>query len=267
VSTAVLPNTRAGRRPIVQQVNGSPDVDVGRFAERIRRSENDKSYRRLLDDLRAQPDGGVALVRALMKHSSNDARFWAAGVAREEYGTAAVPWLVEMAHDRRTLTRDIAMQELAAIDLDLLRPFVPEMRRILLRSKPPAALYGPGGTAMWRLVRLRDRESAAVFRVFANKQEHGPYYDHQMPMVLADYLDDPDSLVRRIKSHDHDSMLWLVMAAARLGVEGAEEALMAATTELPDDKCREICAGELRNDPNLPAVDSNHEAEDESPTR
>jgi hypothetical protein len=139
----------------------------------------------------------------------------------------------------------MAMQELEAMDLDLFRPFVPEMRRILLRSKPPAALNGPGGAAMWRLVRLRDRESAAVFRVFANKQEHGPYYDHRMPMVLADYLDDPDSIVRRIKSHDHEWMLWLVLAAARLGVRGAEEALMAGATELPDDTCREICAEEL----------------------
>ena len=220
-------------------------VEVDRFAKRIARFTSERTHRQLIDEVRAQPDGGVALLRMLMKHRSNQAGFWAAGVARELFGAAAVPWLLEMADDRRTFARDTAMQELAEIDVGLLRPLIPSMQRILLRSKPPAALYSAGGAAMWRLVRLRDQESAPVLRRFAAQQDPRTY-DHRMPMVLADYLDDPTSLLRRIKNHDHEWMLWLAMAAAQLELPGVEDALEEGAEGLPDQVCREICAERLR---------------------
>jgi hypothetical protein len=211
----------------------SPSVDLDRFAERIRRSTSEKAFDSLLAEVRAQRDGGLAILRALMRHGSSQANFWAAGVARSELGADAVPLLIEMANDRRTFTRDIAMQELAAIDIELLRPFVPAMRRTLLQSKPTAPLYSPGGAAMWRLVRLRDRESASTFRAFAEKQEHGRNYAYRMPIVLADYLDDPNSLLRRIQSHDHEWMRWLVQAAAQVNVPGIDNALVDGGANLP----------------------------------
>jgi hypothetical protein len=242
----------------------SSNLDLDRFAERIRRSTSDKAFDTLLAEVRARPDGGRSILRALMRHGSSQANFWAAGVARSELGAGAVPLLTEMAQDRRTFTRDIAMQELAAIDVDLLRPFIPAMRRTLLRSKPPAALSSPGGAAMWRLVRLRDRESAAVFRAFAEKQEHGRFYTYRMPLVLADYLDDPGSLLRRIESHDHDWMLWLVMAAAQLDVPGIDEALATGASDLPDEECRAICGRQLSNLPRVRSVSSSHGRSSES---
>jgi hypothetical protein len=49
-----------------------------------------------------------------------------------------------------------------------------------------------------------------------------------MPNVLADYIEDPRSLARRITQHDHEWMFWLVEAADILHAPGADQAFDAA---------------------------------------
>jgi len=216
-------------------------ADLEDFARRIKQALSGPAYRRLGDELRMEPDRGLAALTALSEHSSQVVRVWAGGVARKEFGRDAVPLLLAMATNRFAETRDFAMQDLEAIDPELLRPFIPEMRRTFRRSKD---LYGPGGAAMWRLVRLGDRESAALFREFAAKRDAGRY-DHRMPLLLADYLEDPTSLVRRIRAHHHAWLLWLAKAVASLDPPGGEAALRAGADDLPDEECREICRTEL----------------------
>jgi hypothetical protein len=220
-----------------------PDMadEVERFATRIKRAWSGPAYRKLREEIRAQPDGGVALLRALANHRSQVIRVWAGGVARLDLGADAIPLLQEMAQNRSTETRDAAMQDLEAIDPELLRPFVRDMRRIFGRSK---TLYSPGGAAMWRLAKLRDPESAALFRRYAAKRNPA-WYDHRMPMVLADYIDDSMSVARRLREHDHAWTLWLATAARLLNVHGAEDALRVGSERSPDPDCREVCAKEL----------------------
>jgi hypothetical protein len=220
-----------------------PDNEVEAFAARVKRAWNRPAYERLRADLRSRPDRGKALLEALTRHRSQEVCVWAAGVARHDLGPDAIPILVSMAHDRRTATRDAAMQDLEAIDPELLRPFVPDMRHIFNRSKD---LNSEGRAAMWRLARLRDAESAELFRRYAESRNPASY-DHRMPMVLADYVEDPTSLVRRLKAHDHDWTFWVARAAKSLLPTGAEEALREASQYSPDAKCREICADELEN--------------------
>lgn len=147
-----------------------------------------------------------------------------------------------MAHDRRIGTRDMAMQELAAIDLELIRPFIPAMRTTFRHAE--RLISGAGGAAMWRLARLRDSPSATLFRIYAVRRDPR-WYDHGMPMVLADYIDDPRTLVRRIAAHDHPSMFWLATATHALDPPDGEQTLRTAASELPDSECQRICREEL----------------------
>jgi hypothetical protein len=219
------------------------DAEVEAFAGRVKRALNRSTYDKLRDELRAQPDRGRGLLEALTRHRSQEVRVWASGVARTDLGSDAIPILVSMAHDRRTATRDAALQDLEAIDPELLRPFIPDIRRIFSRSK---SLHSPGGAAMWRLARLRDPDSAELFRRYAERRDPA-WYDHRMPMVLADYIDDPTSLVRRLDTHDHDWMFWVARAAKILMPSGAEAALRKAAQDSRDPECRQICADELVN--------------------
>jgi hypothetical protein len=227
----------------VTPVTPSPSA-VADFAHRLllaNRGFKDEPFDRLREEVRAQPDGGLELLMALADNTSERVRDWAAYAARKELGHAGLPVLLKLAKHPRTFTRDGAMQKLAEIDIELLRPFIPDMRRIFRRSD---SLYSEGGAAMWRLVRLRDVGSAPILRAFAEKRNF-EHYDGRMPAVLADYREDTASIERRIAAHDHDWMLWLVRAARQLGLPNAETALAAGSRDLPDETCRELCAKEL----------------------
>lgn len=216
---------------------------VDDFAARVIRAWTDEAYHALRAELRAMPDQGLGLLKALADHSSEQVRVWAGGVAREGLGRGGIPILLKLASHRRTFTRDAALQDLEALDPELLRPFIPAMRRTLLRS---TTLYSEGGAALWRLARLGDQGSAPTFRKFAEKIDPRRYYDQRMPLVLAEYLDAPGSIVRRIQAHDHEWMQWLAIAAVNLDVSAAREALAAGATAHPDQECRDICSKELR---------------------
>jgi hypothetical protein len=184
----------------------------------------------------------LALLLALAEHGSEEVRVWAGSVARTELGREGIPVLLKLAQHRRVFTRDSAMQELEGLDPELLEPFIPEMRRIFRRA---SNLYAEGGAAMWRLARLRDPEAPALFRTYAADKDTR-HFDYRMPLVLADYIEDPESVVHRIELHDHDWMPWLARAAAVLDLPGAEQALTASASDLPDADCRASCEEELQ---------------------
>jgi hypothetical protein len=215
----------------------SDDV-VEAFAKRVKGYSSQRSFERLMRDLAAHDDGGAELLQRLMQHRSGEVRGWAANVARRRFGQAAVHWLEDLARSRRVADQDEAMQQLEAIDREVLRPFIPQIRQMFRRSR---SLHGPGGAAMWRLARLRDRDAAAIFRRHAERPNPA-WYDHRMPLVLAAYLEDEGSLVRRLDQHDHEWMFWLAVATRLLDVPGAEDALRRCSNGAPDAECRKTCS-------------------------
>ena len=129
-------------------------AEVGAFALRVKKAHTASSYRRLADDLAARPDNGMAMLQALMRQPSRDVRGWSANTALGELGRDAVSLLVEAAHSKRIGDREDLLQQLEAIDLELIRPFIPELRRMVRGDK---GLTGPGKAPMLRLARLRER--------------------------------------------------------------------------------------------------------------
>lgn len=96
-----------------------------------------------------------------------------------------------------------------------------------------------GERAMWGAARLLDRESVPLLREFALRRDLSAY-TRKMALALADYIEDPPSICRRIREHDHDSMFWLVEAASILQIPGSEGAFKAALAAPVDAHCAEI---------------------------
>jgi HEAT repeat protein len=217
-------------------------LEIDAFATRIRKTRDSSGYRALLHELASDRQRGMVIVSQLVGNRSAEVRYWAMNAARKAFDRDAVPLLLDLAGDRRLSMRDEAMAQLEAIDPELLRPLIPAIRRMFLRGN---VLHGEGRAAMFRLARLGDTDSSALFRRFAAKQDPR-HFVHRMPLVLAGYLDDPDSLVSRIRAHDHDWMFWLAEAAWILEVPDADDALVRGAQAPYDTECQAICTEAAR---------------------
>lgn len=89
---------------------------------------------------------------------------------------------------------------------------------------------------MIKLARVLDPEAPALPRAYAAKFNPG-WYPDRMAMVLAEYVEDPVSVVRRIATHDHDWMFWLLQAASVLDVSDYDAALETASSLGLDAVC------------------------------
>jgi hypothetical protein len=213
--------------------------DTDAWARRVLAYEGEAEHKRLLAELAAAPDDARVVLEQLAGHRDPVVRAWAGTAAKDVFGDEAVPLLTRLMRDRDADVRDVAREDLIALDPMFEQTLLPAMRKVLQRRKDP---WGEDKAAMWRVARLRDRESASILRDYANHFE-SRHYHHRMPLVLAAYIEDPTSLARRIREHDHDSMFWLLEAARRLQAPGMEEAIVDAL-ELPvDAECVEIIRG------------------------
>ena len=215
-------------------LRGPTPAEIDRWAREIAKAESGPEYRALVDRLRRDPVGSRPILEALITHRSDEVALWATNVLRKVFGAASAPTLTSLARTARGLRRIDAFQQLEAIDPELLRGLLPELRTTFLKSPNPTM---DARLVMFQLARLRDRQSADIFRRVAAHQNRA-WYAHGMPMVLADYIDDPDSLARRIVAHDHDRMTWLTTAAGVLDAPGAEAAMANLAAAAPDETCR-----------------------------
>lgn len=90
---------------------------------------------------------------------------------------------------------------------------------------------------MWQLAMARDRHSVPILRGYAERQSSQRYSPYRTPTILADYIEDPSSILRRIREHDHDWMWWLWEAATMLEIPGADEAWVAVLQGPIDGWC------------------------------
>jgi hypothetical protein len=149
---------------------------------------------------------------------------------------------MKMLDDRRVSMKEAALQQLEGIDPKLLGPLIPHIREVFRRGR--GSLYDPKGFAMNMLARVGDRDSAGMFRRYAAGHDSGSF-DYRMPLVLATYLEDPQSVVRRIADHDHEWMPLLAQSAAMLDKAGMEQVLVEGSKGLPDIECRRLCEESL----------------------
>jgi hypothetical protein len=210
--------------------------DADAWARRIRSYEGEVAYRELIITLKADPPNASLLLDRLAELPDPVVRAWAGTAAVEVLGQDAIPLLTRLQRDRDPDVRDVARQDLVAIDPAFERSFFPQYRRALRRRADP---WGEDRVAMHTLSRARDPEAAPLLREYAAHYEPR-YWHNRMPLVLADYIEDPESVTRRIRDHDHDFMYWLVEATAMLDIPDAEDALTEALGRATDETCTNI---------------------------
>jgi hypothetical protein len=221
-----------------------PPDEIESWARRALEDRGARGHGEDLAELVRDPDRGLAILSALGNHPDRDVRGWAGALASLAFGPAAVPLLKRLVNDPDADNRDAARQDLESIDPAFLLVMLPDLRSVLLHRRDK---WGEDRAAMWRVARVRDTASVEILRRYA---QHYPStdYHHRMPLVLADYIEDPERIADRIRAHDHDWMFWLVEAAARLPVPDADGAFSAALAASLDDECEQAIRSRPRQD-------------------
>lgn len=172
------------------QVDGK---DVAAWAKRVKSYDGDTEHRQILDQLAIDPSATLALLDALTGHADPIVRSWAGTTAAEVLGADAIPLLHRLRADRDSDVRDSAREDLIGLDPTFLQTLLPDYRRALRRRKDP---WGADATAMFAVARARDREAIPLLRDYAAQYE-ARYWHNRMPLVLADYIEDPTSVTQR----------------------------------------------------------------------
>jgi hypothetical protein len=214
---------------------------VDAWARRVLTYEGEAAYRQLLEELTANRAAARDLLERLASFRDPIVRAWAGSAAVAVLGRDAIPLVARLLKDRDADVRAIAQEDLVGLDPDFEHTFLPDYRRALKRRKAP---WGGDRKAMFALARARDADAVPLLRQYASHYEP-PYWHNRMPLVLADYIEDPTSVSRRIRDHDHAFMFWLVDASAILGIDDAEKAKAEALRQPIDEGCAEILRGRI----------------------
>jgi hypothetical protein len=210
--------------------------EVDGWAKRILAYEGEGGYRTLIAELESDRDFAHALLDQLAGHRDPVVRMWAADAAKAVFGLKAISFLSRLTKDSHPDVRDVARENLIGLDPASEQAMLPDLRRVLERGGDP---WGEDRAAMWRVARLRDQPSVPILRAYAARYEPR-YYHNRMPLVLADYIEDPSSIPRRIGEHDHEWMWWLWEAATLLEIPGSSAAFNAALAGPIDADCEGI---------------------------
>jgi hypothetical protein len=203
---------------------------------------DNEETQRFVADLRDAPDR-VGLFGVLAHDQNAEVRGWAATIAQEVLGAEALPSLLEMSRsDPDEDNRGIARAAVEDLDPEALGFVVDDMLRDLERANNAA---GGAIQSMLTLARYRHPAGPPALRAFAARFKPG-LYAHEMPLVLADYIENPDAITRRVREHDHEHMFWVAEAAGIFQPPGAVEALRACAESPPDRGCGEDCREALR---------------------
>jgi hypothetical protein len=195
----------------------------------------------IVSRLRVDLEEATRVLDELARHRNADVRFWVSWAAREVLGERGVPLVLRLARDRDPDVRDGAVQELVKVDPEAARSLIPALRRQLASTDIFEPVF-----AMWTLVELGDREAAPLVRqIAAERASEYPFHQKTAAVVALLLEGREDEVLDRIRSHDHELMQWLVMAAVVIGTPEARAALEECARTAPDEECRQMCAGHL----------------------
>jgi hypothetical protein len=208
---------------------------------RALRHDDGALLRQLIDELKASPTA-AAILADLSRDREWPVRSWAAAIAAETVGRAALPWLLEMTqHDRNSNNRSLALQVLMDIDPEAGRPLIGKMRKQLLSKNDDQAT-----DAARTLIELGDADSLPALRQLAARWEPGTYRRTRLEVWILPLEGHADEVVERIRRHDHVCLPWLAYAASHMpGTAEARSTLTWGSENLPDEHCRRVCAEEL----------------------
>jgi HEAT repeat protein len=192
----------------------------------------------LIERLRVAPQPRV-LIQKLSRSDSADVRGWVAAAAPELLGSQAVPLLTALLDDPEA---DIRVMALSAID-EIDPAAVPRLARRLRPRLKSANPYEALATS-WMLARIGDRESVPLLEAYRDGFD-ADLWQHKAADVVLLYMNEPDTVLDRIRGHDHDRMGWLAYAARLIGTREALAALRDCATSAADERCRSICASRL----------------------
>lgn len=204
------------------------------------RCRTDACRSRVMDDLRADAEQAEAILRALIAEGKADHRAWAMWTARQVLPKAQAASVLEaaIARERRHDQVDIAFGELRYLDLELVRPHLPRLRRRLAGTDWHTMVF-----VFWLMADLRDADSLPAIertmqRALGNNM---PYIAKLGSVVTAVIQGEEAQILWAIRAHDHDRMRWLVQAARRMDTPAAQETLDACATSDFDLDCRIEC--------------------------
>ena len=164
-------------------------------------------------------------------------RLWAIENGPGLVGERAQPWLTKLAQSGHREIRPSALLALASLGPEAVRPLLPKLRKQLWALDHLDAL-----AAAWGLTVARDTGALDEMRRRAASWDEGIYYRKQLETAIAVLQGDGNSLVERVKGHDHEAMQWLTHALGiLLATAEAQAALDWASDNLPDWQCRAAC--------------------------
>ncbi len=208
-----------------------------RFAVAPSSPEGGAQYRRLISALKTDPTRALEVLNRLASHPKASVREWASGVGAQVCEVAFIPTLVRLFSDRSQVVQSLALKDLEQLGTDALRLVLPQVRQKLV-------VWGDddGGSVaqlMWVVAELNDVATIPLLRQLAKGQ--GMATSRNAEAVIAYLEEGAEGVLRRIREHDHDHMLWLCRVAWGVGTKAAVDALEACADSAPDDECRRAC--------------------------
>lgn len=218
--------------------------DLRALVKQIASSDNAQDDALIISQIRAHPSHVYKVVRHLQEDRSPDVRLWLVGaIDRLLPRREAVEVLMQVvSKDSHAEVRNAARTHLLSLDPASGLKLASGLVRVLERAESGS---GETDLAIWTLAWLGDPDGASALRRFAGRFPTN-YFEHRMALVLAESIERPDSVARRIREHDHDWMFWLVEAATLLPIPGGLEAVQAGHADPPDPECARIFADALR---------------------
>jgi hypothetical protein len=195
----------------------------------------------LVHQLRSNPRLATERLEQLSLWREPSIRNWVAAWSPLVLGREAMPLLDALMYDRDPTVQQTALASLLTLDREALRPHLERLRAKLHSFYNPRSPSGGLLQIVWSLLRMGDRESIPDLRRLAQRKDV-PEWLRRNSEIAADYLErGSEPVVRRIRSHDHDTMAFSCRLAWRIGSQDVHAALIECSMAAPDEDCRQTC--------------------------
>ena len=203
--------------------------------------DSEKRFNDLVRRLRSDSALAKDRLQELSAWPGNAVRAWVAASAGAIIGRDALPILEALLGDPDPTVQQIALASVLSLDRESLRRHLPELRSRLRsgynRKSPSGGLL----QIVWAILRLQDGDSLPDLRILS-KRSDVPEWLQRNAEIAIEYLEQgPQAVFERIRSHDHNNVLFSCRLAWRIGSKDAQAALSQCADEAPDDDCRQTC--------------------------